>query len=102
MGHSWEAMVIENVIRGLNSHGIDFDYYYYRTSTGSEVDLILEGEFGLLPIEIKHSQNVKLRDIRGIQNFIDDYRCDYGIVISNIEKPLHINEKLINIPFSYF
>ena len=102
MGHSWEAMVIENVIRGLKNNGVDFDYFYFRTSTGSEVDLILEGEFGLLPIEIKHTQNVKLRDIKGIQNFIKDYKCDYGIVISNIENPIQINEKLLNIPFSYF
>ena len=102
MGHSWEAMVIENIIRNLKSNGVDFDYYYYRTGTGSEVDLILEGEFGLLPIEIKHSGNVKLRELRGIQNFIKDYKCDYGIVISNIDKPLQINEKLINMPFSYF
>jgi len=102
MGNSWEAMVIENVIRGLKNKGVDFDYYYYRTGTGSEVDLILEGEFGLLPIEIKHAQNVKLRDIRGIINFINDYQCDYGVVISNTSKPVYINEKLINIPFSYF
>jgi predicted AAA+ superfamily ATPase len=102
MGHSWEAMVIENVIRGLKNNGVDFDYYYYRTGTGSEVDLILEGEFGLLPIEIKHAQNVKLRDIRGIQNFIKDYQCDYGVVISNTSKPVYINENLINLPFSYF
>jgi len=102
MGQSFEAMVIENVIRGLNVLGVDFDYYYYRTSTGSEVDLVLEGEFGLLPIEIKHAQNVKRRDLRGIQNFMTDYACDYGLVISNTERPLHINEKLINIPFSYF
>jgi len=102
MGQSFEAMVIENIIRGLNVLGVDFDYYYYRTSTGSEVDLVLEGEFGLLPIEIKHAQNVKRRDLRGIQNFMSDYACDYGLVISNTERPLHINEKLINIPFSYF
>lgn len=102
MGHSWEAMVIENVIRGLKNKGVDFDYYYYRTGTGSEVDLILEGEFGLLPIEIKHAQSVKFRDIRGIINFMNDYQCDCGIVISNTSKPVYINEKLINIPFSYF
>jgi len=28
-------------------------YYYDRTKHGAEVDLILEGSFGVLPIEIK-------------------------------------------------
>ncbi|MCX6349972.1 MAG: ATP-binding protein [Candidatus Aureabacteria bacterium] len=53
MGPSWEGMVIENILRGFNIRGIPCDYYYYRTGAGAEVDLVLEGEFGLLPIEIK-------------------------------------------------
>ena len=52
MGRSWEGLVIEEIIRDLNATGVGFDYYYYRTGGGAEVDLILEGEFGLIPIEI--------------------------------------------------
>lgn len=101
MGHSWESMVIENMIRGLNAKGIIFDYYHYRTSTGSEVDLILEGEFGLLPIEIKYKQKISLRELKGIRTFIKEYDCLYGIVISNNERLGLLDDKLINIPFSY-
>jgi len=99
MGHCWEAMVIENLIKGLNIQGLNFDCYHYRTSAGGEVDLVLDGEFGLLPIEIKYTQKVSLRDLRGIQNFIKTYQCPYGIVISNCERPMLINDKLVNIPF---
>jgi len=101
MGHSWESMVIENIIRGLNSLGCSFDYFHYRTSAGAEVDLVLEGEFGLLPIEIKYKQTVSLRELKGIRGFIKDYQCAYGIVISNNERLGLIDEKLINIPFGY-
>ncbi len=101
MGHSWEVMVIENVIRGLNAQGVIFDYYHYRTAAGSEVDLVLEGEFGLLPIEIKYKQTVTLRDLTGIRSFIEEYQCPYGIVISNNDRLGLIDEKLINIPFGY-
>lgn len=101
MGHSWEVMVIENVIRGLNAQGVIFDYYHYRTSAGAEVDLVLEGEFGLLPIEIKYKQTVTLRDLTGINSFIEEYQCPYGIVISNNDRLGLIGEKLINIPFRY-
>lgn len=101
MGHSWESMVIENIIRGLNSLGCSFDYFHYRTSAGAEVDLVLDGEFGLLPVEIKYKQTVTLRDLKGIRGFIKDYQCAYGIVISNNERLGLIDDKLINIPFAY-
>ncbi|WGZ94802.1 MAG: ATP-binding protein [Candidatus Thiothrix putei] len=101
MGHSWETMVIENLIRGLNAQGILFDYYHYRTSAGAEVDLVLEGEFGLLPIEIKYKQTVSLRDLKGIHSFIEEYQCPYGIVVSNNDRLGLVSEKLINVPFRY-
>jgi len=101
MGHSWESMVIENIIRGLNAQGVVFDYYHYRTSAGGEVDLVLEGEFGLLPIEIKYKQKVTLRELKGIRNFIEECQCPYGIVVSNNERLSLLDEKLINVPFSY-
>ncbi|MEN9423091.1 MAG: hypothetical protein RL122_474 [Pseudomonadota bacterium] len=101
MGHSWETMVIENLIRGLNAQGILFDYYHYRTSAGAEVDLVLEGEFGLLPIEIKYKQTVSLRDLKGIHSFMEEYQCPYGIVVSNNERLGLVSEKLINVPFRY-
>ena len=44
MGHSWESMVIENLLQGLNARGAAYDCYYYRTGAGAEIDLILEGE----------------------------------------------------------
>jgi len=101
MGHSWESMVIENIIRGLNAQGIVFDYFHYRTSAGAEVDLVLEGEFGLLPIEIKYKQKVTLRELKGIRDFVENYNCPYGIVISNNERLGLIDDKLLNVPFSY-
>ena len=101
MGHSWESMVIENIIRGLNARGVVFDYFHYRTSAGAEVDLVLEGEFGLLPIEIKYKQKVTLRELKGIRDFIDHHQCPYGIVISNNDRLGLLDEKLLNVPFSY-
>ena len=102
MGHSWESMVIENLLRGLTIQGLSFDYFHYRTSAGAEVDLVLEGEFGLIPVEIKYAQKVSLRSLGGIQSFMKDFNCTYGIVISNAERIHLIDNKLINIPFGYF
>jgi len=100
MGQSWEAMVIEEILRGLNAMGVSFEYYHYRTSGGAEVDLVLEGEFGLLPIEIKYGQKVAGRELRGIRDFIKEYKCPYGIVINNDECVRLYDENLLGIPFA--
>lgn len=101
MGQSWEAMVIEDILKNLNALGISFDYYYYRTGGGAEVDLILEGEFGLLPVEIKFSQNVSSRELRGLKDFIREKQCPYGVVINNNDKITLYTENIIGIPFSW-
>lgn len=101
MGRSWEGMVSESVIRGFNAIGASFDYFHYRTGAGAEIDLLLEGEFGLLPIEIKYSQNVSGRELRAIRDFIQERKCRMGIVINNDENIKLYDEKLIGIPFSF-
>lgn len=85
MGGSWEGLVIEEIIRGLNATGAGFDYYYYRTGGGAEVDLILEGEFRLIPIEIKYTQTVPAKQLRALKDFIKDQNCRFGLVINNDE-----------------
>jgi len=98
MGHSWESMVIENLLQGLNSLGAAYEEFHYRTGAGAEVDLVLEGDFGLLPIEIKYGQRVSPRELRGIRDFVAERKCRYGIVIHNGERVSHLDEKLIGIP----
>jgi len=66
MGASWEGMVIEEILRSLNAFGINYRAYYFRTSAGAEVDLVLEGKFGLVPIEIKHTHKVSILDSFGV------------------------------------
>ena len=100
MGHSWEAMVIETILRGFNAKGITYDYYHYRTGGGAEIDLILEGDFGLLPIEIKYAQKVPMKQLRGIKDFVQERECRYGIVINNAERVIQYDDKLIGIPFA--
>ncbi|MFN4145871.1 MAG: ATP-binding protein, partial [Runella sp.] len=55
LGNSWESYVIEEIIR---TAGKSFEYFFYRTHAGAEVDLILKGASNRLTfIEIKFSSN---------------------------------------------
>jgi predicted AAA+ superfamily ATPase len=99
MGASWEGMVIEEILRSLNAAGIPYSPYYYRTSGGAEVDLVVEGKFGLIPFEIKHTQSVNPRHFRAIADFVNEFDCPFGIIINNDEKPRLYDEKLLGVPF---
>ena len=100
LGGLWEGLVIEEIVRGLNAIGASFDVYYYRTAAGAEVDLILDGEFGLIPIEIKYTQNVPGKELRSTRDFVRERNCRLGIVITNDEKIRMFDDKIIGIPFN--
>ena len=100
MGASWEGMVIENLVRGFAAAGVDFQAFHYRSGGGAEIDLVLEGEFGLLPVEIKHTQHIDGRALRALRDFAAERGCRYGIVINNDERPRLLDDKLIGIPLA--
>jgi predicted AAA+ superfamily ATPase len=100
MGHSWEGMVVEEIVRTLNAAGVPHSAYYYRTSGGAEVDLVLEGKFGLIPFEIKHTQSVTPRHLRPVRDFIHEFACPFGIVVNRDEKVRRYDDRIIGIPFS--
>jgi predicted AAA+ superfamily ATPase len=100
VGRSWEGLVIEEILRGLSSRGIAYEASHYRTAAGGEVDLVLEGAFGLIPFEIKHAQTVRAAELQPLANFIADKNCPFGLVINNDEAPRFYSERILGVPFS--
>lgn len=100
VGRSWEGMVTEEIIRHLTSKGVGFDYYYHRTSAGAEVDLVIEGDFGLIAFEIKHAQTLGNRDLRSLRDFVAEHQCRMGIIINNDLAPRLYDENLVSVPFA--
>ena len=102
IGSIFESFVMEEIFKGLNS---DFcgrwHYSYYRTKNGAEVDLILEGDFGLLPIEIKFSSAVRERSLISLEKFIKEYLAPFGILINNAHEVKMLTKNIIQIPVSF-
>jgi len=67
IGASWEGWVIENIISICSSN---VRPYYYRTSAGAEIDLVLDLGHEQWAIEIKHSTAPKLT--KGFYNACED------------------------------
>lgn len=101
MDASWEGMIIEQILRQLNALGTPMTYSYYRTGGGAEVDLILEGDFGLVAVEIKHSSVVTARELRGLKDFVTEHGARLGIVINTDVQPRMYDDHIIGVPANW-
>ena len=101
MGASWEGMVVEEILRQLSALGVAHEYSYYRTGAGAEVDLVLEGDFGRVAVEIKHTSAVGGRDLRALRDFVDEHKTRLGVVINNDVVPRRYEDNLIGVPFTH-
>lgn len=82
IGHDFEQFVIEEIIKGLEASLItSWKVYYYRTRAGAEIDLIIEGPFGVLPIEIKYGMKINKKSLTSLKNFIKDHNLSFGIIV---------------------
>lgn len=101
-GASFESFVIEEIIRGFQctlQAGIDFNYY--RTRDKSEIDLIIDGPFGVIPVEIKLGTKIKQQTLAPIKSFIKDTAARFGILVNNSDKIEVVAENIIQIPAVY-
>lgn len=94
-------MVSEEILRQLAALDIAHETFFYRTAAGAEVDLVIEGDFGLIPFEIRHSGRVSGRDLRSLRGFMQDHDCRLGIVVNNDEAPRLYDETIVGIPFAW-
>ncbi|MFN8348799.1 MAG: ATP-binding protein [Spirosomataceae bacterium] len=77
VGASWEGYVLEQIRRVA---GNDWQYYFYRTQVGAEVDLVLISPTGKkICIEIKLSNSPIIS--KGFYESIKDIRPDFQYVI---------------------
>jgi predicted AAA+ superfamily ATPase len=94
-------MVTEEILRQLEWRGLDCDAFFYRTSAGAEIDLILDGDVGLVPIEIKYTHSIDRRRLTALREFVAERRCRVGIVITNDSEPRLLDEAIVAVPFSH-
>ena len=101
LGNVFESFVVEELIRGVQAVAArNLNHYHFRTKAGGEIDLILEGSFGLLPVEIKYQSNTTKKQLSSMINFIELHQLPYGLVVNNCESPAMITENIMQIPIA--
>ncbi len=101
-GFSFESFVIEEIIRGLQATmATQLTFNYYRTIDKSEIDLVIDGRFGPIPIKIKLNSTVNRTALRGLKNFLADTKTNYAILINRGKRIELLTDKIIQIPVNY-
>lgn len=78
-----ENLVVAELYKTSLHRGEEPAMYFWRTAAGSEVDVVIESQAGLIPIEIKSSATARPEMARGITAFRRDFgdRAGNGYVI---------------------
>lgn len=72
-GPALETLFLHH-LRATNDYGaLGYRIHYWRTATGDEVDFVVYGERGIRAFEIKMSDRVRTKDLRGLLRFKADY-----------------------------
>ena len=89
-GKAFEHLIFQEVIAYLSYSEKDKNLYYWRTTRGYEVDMILgEGE---VAIEIKSSREIVSRHTKGLKAFKEDFPEARLIIVSLEDQPRLVNE----------
>jgi len=58
----------------------------------------VDGDAGLLPVEIKLGSQTDPRSLGALREFVADSGCPYGLVVNNDEKPRQLDDRILAIP----
>ena len=100
-GTIFETAVISEIIKTIIHRGEEPQIYFWRTSSGKKVDVIIQREGKLVPIEIKLSSTPKPVMADNIKIFQEDYKeiSTTGYVIHPGDIHLPLGENVEALPF---
>ncbi len=102
-GRLFETYIVMEIVKSFQNWPIKPSLYHFRTYSGAEVDLILELNGVLYPIEIKTKSNPSKRDIKGFESFkacFPKENIKKGLVICSVETARHLSADVLAIPWS--
>lgn len=109
-GNMFETFVVSEILKSYSNECMDyrFNIFYYRgkdksPSTENEIDLVIEENGILYPVEIKMSGNPKasMGAANQVLDKIQDRKRGTGIILCLINKKTYLRENLIALPISY-
>jgi len=95
VGYSWEGFVIEQILNSLEAKGRFFTPYYFRTSNGVEIDLVLDFGSELWAIEIKLTSNPSEGDFQQLNKAADMIGATRRVLVSRMKRSVESDTVLL-------
>ena len=103
-GHIFENFVVSEILKSFLNYGKNLDnIFYYRDKDKKEIDLIIEDNNTIYPIEIKKSATIQKDWSKNfsVLSKITNKSIGKGYVVSLVEKPVNITSNVTAIPIEY-
>ena len=109
-GNMFETFIVSEILKSYTNEGKDyrFQIFYYRgkdkkASIENEIDLIIEENGIIYPVEIKMTGNpkVSMASANTVLDRIPDKKRGNGIILCLIDRKTYLRENLIALPITY-
>lgn len=109
-GNMFETFVVSEILKSYSNEGRDyrFSIFYYRgkdkrASGENEIDLVIEEDGILYPVEIKMTGNPKavMGAANQVLDKIPDKKRGTGVILCLIDKKTYLRENLVALPIDY-
>lgn len=109
-GNMFETFVVSEILKSYTNEGKDYRFhiFYYRgkdktASAENEIDLIIEEDGVLYPVEIKMSGNPKanMGATNPVLDKIKEKTRGMGVILCLIDKKTYLRENLVALPIEY-
>ena len=102
-GRLFEHWLILQVRAAMDYQFPETKLYFWRTSNGAEVDLLLERHGKLrVAIEIKVRETPRGSDLAGLRSFGQAHPQVPRVVVCTTPRPLLLDNDIMALPFGYF
>jgi len=101
-GPIMETAVLSEIVKTLTHRGLEPQVYFWRTSAGTEVDIVVETAGKLVPIEVKLSATPRPAFAASIKTFQEDFgsRAMPGYVVHPGDVRLPLGPQVTALPFA--
>ena len=109
-GNMFETFIVSEILKSYTNEGKDyrFQIFYYRSkdkkaSMENEIDLIIEENGIIYPVEIKMTGNPKasMASANTVIDKIPDKKRGNGIILCLVDRKTYLRENLIALPITY-
>jgi predicted AAA+ superfamily ATPase len=98
-GKAFEHFIYQEIYAHSRYSDNEYPIYYWRTASQSEIDFVLGDH--QVAIEVKSTDNVNPRHLKGLRAFEEEYTVEKRIVVSNDPYPRLVDNILI-LPWNVF